>query len=89
MRQSILKMDKNDIFELTEALYTFAVLNHGGMRSDLYSIQSQISTVYTPSMGWSESDVEIENMFYPEITEENIQGVWNRVSYYLENRWDD
>ncbi len=89
MKQSILQMEKHEIFELVEALYTFAVLNHGGMWSDLYSLQCQIGQQFNPGHGYSESQVELENEFYHEITEDNIQGVWNRVEYYLENRWDD
>ena len=89
MRQSILQLDKHDIFELTEALYTFAILNHGGMWSDLYALQCEIGSYYSPGMGFSESQVENENMFYHEITEDNAENIWNRVKYYLDNRWDD
>ena len=89
MKQSILQMDKHEVFELTEALYTFAVLNHSGMWSELYSIQCQVGEHFSPGMGWSESTVETENMFYHEITEDNIQGIWNRVEYVLDNRWED
>lgn len=88
MRESILKMDKHEIFELTEALYTFAVLHHSGMWSDLYALQCEISNHYSPGMGWSESDVEAENMYYHEITEDNARNIWNRVEYYLDNRWN-
>lgn len=89
MRQSILAMEKHDIFELTEALYTFAILNHGGMHSDLYSLQCEIGQHYSAGHGFSESEIEEENIFYPEITEDNVRNIWNRVEYYLENRWDD
>jgi len=89
MRTPVLTMDKHEIFDLTEALYTFAVLNHSGMYSDLYALQCQIGTVFSPGMGWSESDVEENNMYYHEITEENAPLIWNRVEYYLDNRWDD
>jgi len=88
MKQSILAMDKHDIFELTEALYTFCVLYHSGISSELYSISSQILSYYSPSRGFSESVVEQDNIFYPEITEDNAQYIWNRLEYYLDNRWD-
>jgi len=89
MRQSILKMEKHDIFELTEALYTFAVLNHSGMYSDLYALQCEIGQDFNPGIGWSESHTEANNEFYHEITEDNAQNIWNRVKYVLDNRWDD
>jgi hypothetical protein len=89
MRQSILQMEKHEIFDLVEALYTYAVLNHSGMRSELYSIQSDISSYFSPGMGWSESQVEEENIYYGEITDDNTQGIWNRAKYYLDNCWDD
>ena len=89
MKQSILAMDKHDIFELTEALYVFAILNHSGIRSDLYSLQCQIGHHYSAGMGFSESEVEENNQFYHEITEDNAQHIWNRVEYYLDNKWND
>jgi len=89
MRQSILKMEKHEIFELTEALYTFAVLNHSGQWSDLYALQCKIGQYFNPSMGWSESETELSNEFYHEITEDNAQNIWNRVEYVLDYRWDD
>lgn len=89
MRQSILKMEKHDIFELTEALYTFAVLNHSGMHSELYSLQCLVGQVFSPGHGYSESQVENENMFYHDITEDNATDIWRRVQYYIDNRWDD
>jgi len=89
MRQSILAMEKYDIFELTEALYTFAILHNGGLWSDMYALQCDIGSYYSAGMGFSESKVEAENMFYHEITEDNAENIWNRVKYYLDNRWDD
>jgi hypothetical protein len=89
MRQSILAMDKCDIFELTEALYVFCILNHSGMSSELYSIQCQIGQHYKAGYGFSESKIEEENMFYPEITEDNVPLIWTRLEYVLDNRWDD
>lgn len=88
MKQSILAMEKHEIFDLTEALYTFAILNHGGLSSDLYRLQCEISSHFNPGMGFSESEVENNNMFYPEITEDNAQYIWNRIEYVLDNRWD-
>jgi hypothetical protein len=89
VNQSILKLDKHEIFDLTEALYTFAILNHSGMWSELYSLQCQISDYLSVGCGYSESDVEENNMYYPEITEENAPYIWNRIKYYLDNRWDE
>ena len=89
MKQSILQMDKHEVFELTEALYTFAILNHNGLHSDLYALQCEIGQHYNPGHGYSESEVENENHYYHEITEDNIHGVWNRVNYYLDNRWEE
>ncbi len=89
MRQSILKMDKCEVWDLTEALYTFAVLNHSGIYSDLYALQCVVGNYFKPGMGWSESDTEDNNMFYHELTEENAGHIWNRVRYVLDNRWDD
>lgn len=89
MRQSILAMDKHEIFDLTEALYTFAILNHSGMWSDLYALQCAISDYLSVGCGYSESDVEQNNPYYHEITEDNAQHIWNRVLYYLENRWEE
>tara|TARA_R100000951_G_scaffold101420_1_gene92944 strand:- start:26137 stop:26409 length:273 start_codon:yes stop_codon:yes gene_type:complete len=89
MKQSVLQMDKHEVFELTEALYVFAILNHSGMSSDLYSLQCEISNHYNAGMGFSESEVEENNIFYHEITEHNARDIWNRVEYYLENRWND
>lgn len=89
MKQSILKMEKHEIFDLVEALYTFAVLNHGGMYSDLYALQCEIGQHFSPGIGWSESETEENNMYYHEITEDNAKGIWDRCYYYLENRWDD
>ena len=88
MKQSILKMDKHEIFELTEALYTFSILNHGGLWSDLYSLQCEISNYFKPSLGFSESEIENNNYFYSEINEDNARNIWNRIKYYLDNRWD-
>lgn len=89
MRQSILQMDKNEIWELTEALYTFCILNHSGQNSELYKIQCQIGNVFSPSSSFSESKIESENMFYGEIEEKNAPYIWNRLEYYLDNRWND
>ena len=88
MRQSILKMDKCEIFDLTEALYTFAVLHNQGINSDTYALQCEISEHYKPSMGWSETETINTNPFYHEITEQNIRNIWTRTLYYLDNRWD-
>jgi len=89
MRQSILKMDKHEIFELTEALYAYAILNHSGMHSELYGIQCEISTHYKPSMGFSESYTEENNEYYHELNDENVPTIWNKVEYVLNNRWED
>lgn len=89
MKQSILKLEKCEIWDLTEALYTYCILWHDGQYSDLYSLQCEIGQHFRPGMGFSESTVETENEFYNEITEENARNIWNRVLYYLENRWED
>jgi len=89
MNQSILKLEKHEIFDLTEALYTFAILNHSGMWSELYSLQCQIGNYLSVGCGYSESDVEENNIYYHEITEENAPYIWNRIKYYLDNRWDE
>ena len=89
MRQSILAMDKHDIFELTEALYAFAILWHDGKWSNLYRLQCEIGNYYKAGCGFSESRIEQENLFYHEITKDNAENIWNRVKYYLDNRWDD
>lgn len=89
MRQSILAMEKHEIFELVEALYTFSILNHGGLHSDLYALQCEIGGYFSPGMGFSESNVEENNEFYNEIDENNVQHIWNRVQYVLDNRWED
>ena len=88
-KQSILLMDKCDIFELVEALYTYCILWHGGQASELYALQCEISNHYSPGIGFSESDVENENMYYHDINEDNARHIWNRVEYVLENRWND
>lgn len=88
MRQSILKMESYEIFDLVEALYTFAILNHSGLKSELYSLQCQISQYFSPSHSWSESNVVENNEFYGEITEETAPYIWNRAKYYLDNKWD-
>jgi hypothetical protein len=89
MRQSILAMDKCELFDLTEALYAYCILNHNGQNSELYSIQSQISNHYHAGCGFSESEIENENLFYPEINDDNASHIWTRLEYVLDNRWDD
>lgn len=89
MKQSILQMEKHEIFDLTEALHIFAVLNHSGMYSDLYRLQCEISTYFNPSPLLSFEEVENNNYYYSEITEDNAQCIWNRVKYVLDNRWDE
>ncbi len=88
MKQSILQMEKHEIFDLTEALYVFAVLNHGGMYSDLYKLQCEVGTYFNPSPLLSFEEVE-NNNYYSEIDEDNAQCIWNRVKYVLDNRWDE
>lgn len=87
-RQSILAMDECEIFELVEACYTFACLNHSGQWSDLYSLMCEIGQEFKPGMAWSETQVEQENQFYNDIDEENIHHIWARCQYVLENRWE-
>ena len=82
-------MDKCELFDLTEALYAYCVLNHSGMHSELYSIQSQISNHYEPSPSFSESEIESDNCFYGEITDDNASRIWTRLEYVLDNHWDD
>ena len=40
--------DKEDTFDLAQALYWYCADNHGGQWSDLYSILSQVSAIYKP-----------------------------------------
>ena len=89
MNQSVLKLEKHEIFDLVEALYTFAILHHGGISSDLYSLQCEIGQIYKAGHGFSESDIEENNQYYPEITEDNARQIWDKVNYVLENRWED
>ena len=88
-RQSILAMDSCEIFELTEALYTFCILWHSGQYSDLYALQCDIGSHFSPGMGFSESYVEENNSFYSEITLDNAINIGNRLLYVIENRWDN
>lgn len=88
-RRSILAMDKSEVFDLVEACYTFCILWHSGQASELYSLHCEIGQHFKAGYGYSESEVEENNEFYPEITEDNIFQIWARLEYYLENRWDD
>ncbi len=80
----MLKIDNDNYFEVAEAIHAWLTLNHEGQASDTYRMLCQ--SEFKPGMLWSESDVELENEYYPEINDKNIESLFNQLTDFLNER---
>ena len=58
----MIEINEENSFELYEAMYCYASLNHQGQSSELYSVLSQ--SEFKPSKFWNETDCIAENPYY-------------------------
>ena len=83
-----LEFDEENYFELVEALYTWLILNHSGENSVEYELQCRIvdEWKFNPGPCYSESKVEKDNFYYPEINEENFEDLFNDLETFIWKR---
>ena len=82
-----MKIDNDNYFDIAEAIYCYAMLNHEGQTSDLYKILS--ASEFKPGPLWSEEYVERENYHYGEIcllTESEFLELNNELAEFLKNK---
>lgn len=76
----MISVDEDNFFDVAEAIHAFCALNHTGQNSVLYSILSQSD--FNPSPNWSETRVESENQHYIELTEQNIESIFDQLKAF-------
>ncbi len=82
-------LDAENFFDQAEAVYTFCILNHEGMFSTKYKVSCRLD--FKPGHGWSESQVELDNIFYPEVSQwsdSELEKFADELDHYFENRQD-
>jgi hypothetical protein len=81
--KTLITINTENFFDVAEAIHCFCTLNHGGQTSELYSILSR--SEFKPGPLWSESNVELENDFYSELTEENVSAYFDALNEFFES----
>ena len=79
-----MRINEDNFFEIAEAIHCFCALNHSGQTCKFYSILSQ--SEFKPGPFWSESKVEKENDFYSELTEENVEEIFEQLKQFLNSK---
>lgn len=79
-----LTVDRENYFDVAEALHCWLSLNHKGQWSDAYRLLCR--SQFKPGPMWTESRCEAENPFVPEITAENAERLMNEVEAILAER---
>lgn len=79
-----MRVNEDNYFEVAEAIHCFCTLNHSGQTSELYSILSR--SEFKPGAAWSETQVEQENYFYPELTEQNVSEIFEELTTFLKGK---
>jgi len=80
-------LDTENYFDQAEALHTVLTLWHEGQASKKYELLCR--SQFKPAPSWSESRVEIENEFFPEIEswkddDSKLETLMNEIVQYLE-----
>ena len=79
-----LNVTTENYFDIAEALHAWLSLNHEGQWSETYKLLCR--SQFRPGASWSESRVEAENEYYPEINADNAADLMDAVEAILESR---
>lgn len=80
----MITIDDYNYFDVAEAIHCYCILWHSGQNSELYSILSR--SQFKPSPTWTESEVELENEFYNELTEDNVRQYFENLTKFMETK---
>lgn len=76
--KTLYDINDENLFEWSEALYTWLSLNYDGQWSDRYRAMCSID--FKPGRLWSESRVEKENPYFCEINEDNWEDIFEAIN---------
>lgn len=81
MSTNILTVDRENYFDVAEALHAWLSLNHEGQWSETYKLLCR--SRFKPGPMWRESRVESENFYFAEITAENAARLMDEIEAIL------
>lgn len=79
----MLTVNKENYFDVAEALHVWLSLNHAGQFSMEYMILGLLD--FNPGLNWTEQSVIDGNEFYPMITKDNYLDAFNSIKAITES----